>query len=124
MSAKLKTYEKLKESGKISELEFEILKHLKYCNYTIKALSLILKHEKSTITARMSELEDKGLVEIEREVKNKYDHWESIFKLSDITDREKLSQRRELGKIRRSIKFLRENGYRVRKKYKTQTEKI
>ena len=124
MSAKLKTYEKLKESGKISELELEILQHLKDCNYTIKALSLILKEQKSTITARMSELQDKGLVEVEREVKNKYDHWESIYQLSDINDKEILSQRRELGKIRRYTKFLHKNGYKVTKNYKTQTETL
>ena len=124
MSAKLKTYEKLKESGKISDLEIKILNHLKDCNYTIKSLSLILKEQKSTITARMSELQDRGLIDFERSIKNKYGNWESLFKITKLAEREKLSQKRELSKIRRSIKFLRENGYEVRKKYKTQTETL
>ncbi len=49
-------------SGKRECLREKILQRIKMCNCTIKYLSRVLIQDKSTITARLSELQELGLV--------------------------------------------------------------
>lgn len=113
--AQNESYKQLKKSGKVKNYYDAILKTLEGNHLTINSIKRILQISKSSVSGRLSELCDKGLVKVDRKFKNGYGNWESIYVSTYEGEQKRLRQKREFQKINRYKKYLESQGYKVSK---------
>ena len=107
------SYKYLLKSGKVKNHYEAILLLLQDKCLTIYDIKTMLKLPISSVSGRVSELCDKGLIKVDRKVKNKYGEWKSLYTSTYKGEQERLKQSRKLEKIRRCKIFLRNEGYKV-----------
>lgn len=115
------SYLHLKKTNKVKSIQDAILKVLKGNNSTLDDICKNLKLKKSSVSGRISELADKGFVKVERKIRNDYGNWISFYTITYEGERKRLNQKRELEKIQRYKKYLKNKGYTI---YKINETKI
>jgi Mn-dependent DtxR family transcriptional regulator len=111
------TYKSLIKSGKVKNHYEAILLLLQDKCLTIYDIKTMLKLPVSSVSGRVSELCDQGLLKVDRKVKNRHKEWKSLYTTTHKGEQERLKQSRRLEKIRRCKLFLRNEGYKVYKSF-------